>query len=402
MLPSFSHNGVLVAIIAHGLIGISLVWDKVLLKRRGTQNLFSYVFWLGAISIFGLILIPFGYRTPRLEVIGISLAAGAADLAASFFYYAALKRGQASDALAVMGGFAPVATAAFSHVLLRQQVEGLQLIGFAIMCTGGFVMFFSEKFRLRKLIPPMSMAAALFGLSNVLEKMAYNKTNFVSAYVWFTIGTFLGSVSLLIPPSWRKQIFTSSGGAEPRSRFGYFINRFVGGVGSFLVVYAISRTYPDLVSAISGVRYAIIFLGALLLTEFRPQWLKEDFQGLQLITKVAGTCLVIAGVALAGISGVRKRGRPGGAPDPEAISITFVDCGGAQRTFDGRLIEPSPGRIHQLDRQRSIKCARTAYSCWQIRGKDLEARVGIEPTHKGFADLSLTTWVPRPCGSNAN
>ncbi len=27
--------------------------------------------------------------------------------------------------------------------------------------------------------------------------------------------------------------------------------------------------------------------------------------------------------------------------------------------------------------------------------KILEARVRIELTHKGFADLSLTTWVPR-------
>ena len=35
-----------------------------------------------------------------------------------------------------------------------------------------------------------------------------------------------------------------------------------------------------------------------------------------------------------------------------------------------------------------------------IKGLRLEARVGIEPTHKGFADLSLTTWVPRPRNLN--
>jgi hypothetical protein len=35
----------------------------------------------------------------------------------------------------------------------------------------------------------------------------------------------------------------------------------------------------------------------------------------------------------------------------------------------------------------------SVYAGWK-----LEARVGIEPTHKGFADLSLTTWVPRPAG----
>ena len=28
----------------------------------------------------------------------------------------------------------------------------------------------------------------------------------------------------------------------------------------------------------------------------------------------------------------------------------------------------------------------------------MEARVGIEPTNRGFADLRLTTWLPRPAG----
>jgi drug/metabolite transporter (DMT)-like permease len=101
-------NGVLIAIVAHGLIGISLVWDKVLLQKRGTQNLVSYVFWLGAISIFGLLLIPFGFRLPRLNVVAMALGAGLLDLIASYFYYWALKSGEASEEIAAMGGFAPV------------------------------------------------------------------------------------------------------------------------------------------------------------------------------------------------------------------------------------------------------------------------------------------------------
>jgi uncharacterized membrane protein len=307
-LHAFIHNdifqnGVFLAIIAHGLIGISLVWDKVLLKNPGTKNLASYVFWLGAISVFGVILVPFGYKGAPLSLIAIAFFAGVADLLGTFFYYLALKRGEASNTLAIMGGFSPVATVAIGFIFLEQQMTGWRLLGFALMTAGGFVMFGSEKLPLKKLLPPVLLAAALLGLVNVLEKVVYDQTNFVTGYVWFTIGTFLGAMALLIWPSWRKQIFEEKNQDNPRNRFWYFVNRFVAGVGSFLVFFAISHAQPAIVDAISGVRYAIIFVGAFLLTKMRPQWLKENFSGSQLVTKSVATAMVVAGLVIVGLSG---------------------------------------------------------------------------------------------------
>lgn len=299
----FIKNGVFIAIIAHGLIGISLLWDKILLKRPGTQNLFSYVFWLGSMSVFGVVLVPFGYNSPSLSLIGIAFAAGILHLVGVFFYYAALKRGEASETLAIMGGFSPVATAAIGFALLSKQMTGFELIGFALMTLGGFVMFFSEKLPLRKLLPPVLLASGLLGLVNVLEKVVYDRTNFVSGYVWFTIGTFVGALLLLVRSSWRQQIFSESGQDDPRNRFWYFVNRFLSGVGSFLIFYAISLAHPAVVDSISGVRYAIIFVGAFLLTKLKPVWLKESFGLWQMLTKAGATCLVVAGLVLVGRSG---------------------------------------------------------------------------------------------------
>ena len=133
-------NGVLIAIIAHGLVGLSLIWDKILLKRKQMQNLASYVFWLGAISVFGLLLIPFGFHMPSLKIAALAVVAGFCDLLGTWFYYAALKSGEASEEVAATGGFTPVATVLLSIPLLGVNFDG-QLSGFIVMTLGGFVMF---------------------------------------------------------------------------------------------------------------------------------------------------------------------------------------------------------------------------------------------------------------------
>jgi drug/metabolite transporter (DMT)-like permease len=311
------------AIIAHGLIGVSLVWDKVLLKNPGTKNLFSYVFWLGAMSALGVLLIPFGYSSAPLAIMGLAFATGVIHLVGVFFYYAALKRGEASETLAIMGGFSPVATALIAFALLSKQMTGAQLLGFALMTGGGFAMFLSEKLALHRLLPPVLLASGLLGLVNVLEKIVYNSTNFVTGYVWFTLGTFAGALALLVPPSWRRQILTQTGD-NPRNRFWYFVNRFISGVGSFLVFYAISLAHPAIVDAISGVRYAVIFVGALLLTKLRPQWLKENFGGWQLFSKVTATALVVAGLLIVGMTGGSQGDSGPAAQKPAAGGAAFT------------------------------------------------------------------------------
>jgi uncharacterized membrane protein len=237
----------------------------------------------------------------RLAMLGFS--AGVLDLIASYFYYWALKSGEASEELAAMGGFGPVATALIAAALLNNSL-GKGKTGFIIMTLGGFCMFFAEKRPLKLMLPKILIASGAFGLMNVLQKIVFNQTNFVSGYVFFTLGTFAGSMALLIPPSWRKQVFEKSDGADvPKNRFWYFVNRFLAGVGSFLVVYAISRTSPELVQAISGVRYAIVFVGAYAVTKWRPSWFQEDFRTGPLLTKAAGTALVIAGLVISALQG---------------------------------------------------------------------------------------------------
>lgn len=294
-------NGVLIAIVAHALVGISLVWDKVLLKRQGMRDLSFYVFWLGAISIFGVLLIPFGFRMPSAEIAWLAVTAGFCDLVATWAYYAALKGGQASEEVAATGGFTPLATVLLSIPLLGVHVAGM--VGFTIMTLGGFVLFFAEKMPLRRILPSVMMASVFFALTDVLQKMAFNGTNFVSGYVFFTIGTFAGALAVLLRPTWRRQIFKDSGEAPPKSKVGYGINRFLAGVGSFLVVYAISRTSPSMVEAISGVRYVAVFIGAYAVTRWRPNWFREDFTRRALLVKVLGTGMVVAGLILAGMHG---------------------------------------------------------------------------------------------------
>ncbi len=301
---SILENGVFLAIIAHALLGASLVWDKILLGQPKLGDVVNYVFWLGVMSILGLCLIPFGFHLPGLKVAALATGAGIIHLAANYFYYATLKSGEASQTLAVMGGISPLATFLVGLALLKQPYGGFSGWGFGLMVAGGFLMFASEPVNMKRVFSLVLLAATAFAFTNVLQKIAFDETNFVTAYVFFTLGTSAGAMLFLLRSAWRRRIFHHSEQSTPRSRFWYFVNRFANGVGSFLIFFAISRAHPAIVAAIAGLRYVVIFLGAYLVTKLYPRWLKENFSGWPLVAKSVATALIVAGLVLVGLHSV--------------------------------------------------------------------------------------------------
>ncbi len=65
-------------------------------------------------------------------------------------------------------------------------------------------MFFAEKAPLTKMLPRVLIASAGLGDDERLQKIVFNNTNFVSGYVFFTLGTAAGALLMLAPPSWRR------------------------------------------------------------------------------------------------------------------------------------------------------------------------------------------------------
>lgn len=296
-------NGVFVAILAHAIIGLSLIWDKILLDQPGTRSIVNYVFWLGVMSVLGLCLIPFGFHWPGGKLFAIAFGAGAVQLIANYFYYDTLNLGEASQTLAIMGGFSPLFTWLIAIGLLKEPLGGSSIPGFALMVAGGFFMFLSETLDVKRILPLTILAAAAFGLSSVMQKLVFEETNFVSGYVLFTLGTFAAALFFLVRRDWRDQIFRSAEESSPRSKELYFLNRFISGVGSFLIFVAISHASPAIVDAISGLRYAIIFAGVYVIGRLRPDWLHEQYSGWPLAAKLIATALVIAGLVLIGLNG---------------------------------------------------------------------------------------------------
>lgn len=291
-------SGVSVAVLAHFIVALTLVWDKIMLEDKQTQSIIGYVFWFGILSAFGPLLAFSGMKLPDLSIAALAFASGGLYVVSNYFYFVALSRGESSQSVPIMGGLSPVATALIGIPLLHVTLSGRAFGGFSLLVAGSLLMSFTSKSNLRAVLPFALLSAGLFGLTNVGQKIAFDHAGFLAGYVFFTSGVFVFSVAFLLQPEWRHDIAAQIQTMRPGIRRSYFTNRCVERVGSLLIFFAISRTNPAMVEALGGLRYAVVFLAAFFITKYKPQWLRELFSPRALALKSIATASVIVGLVM--------------------------------------------------------------------------------------------------------
>ncbi len=313
-------SGVTVAFLAQVFIGISLVIDKIFFGAAGSKKVVPYVFWIAIMSCFGLVFFFFGFTMPSVKTFMLAFFAALSFVLMLLCYYKVLSIGEVTEAVPVVGGFAPLATFIAGSLLSFTPLNAAEVVGFSFLITGGFILFFSDRSKILQIIPWTLVASAFTGSTNVLEKIVFTNTaNFATGYALMKTFTLLIGISMLAFPAIRQNIFTESKSTGRGGKILYFTNRAIAGTGSLLIFYAIKlENHPAIVESINGARYVIVFIIAIMLTKLRPDLVTETIRGWRMFSKSAATLLIMTG--LFGL-GVQRHYES--LPVPRAVDISW-------------------------------------------------------------------------------
>lgn len=306
----------LVALAGYLFNAIAAIFDKFLLSDR-IKAPAAYAFYVSMFSLFALGFVLTGkFQWWNIPAAGTSILSGLAFLYALVAFYAAVKRHEVSRVAPLVGTVTSL-TVFVAALVSGEAGDGvLVVLSLALLIGGGLLISFDLPLRRGEHIPvlPVLVAGIGMGLSLLFLKEGYALSEFVTGLVWSRIGMFLGGVSLLAVPMFRRDIFghTDESAAAPKRAAGtaaYFvINKTCAGVGTFLVSYAISIGSVAYVQAFSGMQYVFLLALAFPLSFRHPDIYGERLFFWDWFQKFAAIGIIGLGFWVASISGVNLLG----------------------------------------------------------------------------------------------
>lgn len=292
-----------VAILAYFFLAISFFGDKFLLTG-GISNPKVYTFYVGILSIFVVIFIPFGFFLPSLSQILLAFLTGLIFILGLYIYYSLVKKFEVSRIVPTIGGTIPILTFLFIYVFSKGTVRPSfgNIISFLLL-TSGSVLIIAEKIKdvFNKTFIFSLGAAFYFALYYVLAKSVYTSLDFINGFIWIRFGSFLAALIFLFSREVRGQVFSSTRQKGIKTTGLFIGNQIAGSLGGILQNWAVALApliFVAFVNALAGVQYVfLLFFTALISIKF-PQILKEKISKKIILQKILAILIIGAGLGL--------------------------------------------------------------------------------------------------------
>lgn len=296
-------NWLSIVIIAHLIFAIVYVIDKIVISKIKLEPI-VYAFYVGLLSAFVLVLIPFGFELLSVAYITISLIAGVLFILGVLLVYNAFRSNDVSEIAPIFGAAVPIFTLLLALLFLGERLTLVELIAFVLLIIGGMVMMSNNNYHTKKKMflergGIVAIGGAfLIAISYVLSKMVFQQYSFIGAFIWIRLGSVVGALLLLVKSDNRQLIFRKVHKLKFSTAGLISFNKLLSAGAFILLNYAIYLGSVSLVNALQGVQYVFLLLIAIMLSRKFPQVLKEELNSKIVVRKIIAIILIGLGLSL--------------------------------------------------------------------------------------------------------
>ncbi len=307
-------NWLFIIIFAYFLFAAVSLIDKYLLKKPLPYPE-VYAFFVGALGLLVLIIIPFGFLEPLLPLfIVLGVLAGIFRILGLLTYYSALRKFEVSRITPALGGILPIFTFFLTYFFFKSECFGFLTLGkeetfwglkefsaFFFLVAGSVLIVWEKSKSITLNALKLSGLAAFFlALSFFLSKIVYDSSlSFISGLFWILIGSAIASFCLLLSKKTRQHLFKENVVLKKKALSLLLFNQALGGLAVLLqnlAIFLAPIALLALVNALEGVRYIFLLLLVYILSFKFPQILKEEFSKKVLFQKILAVILIGIGI----------------------------------------------------------------------------------------------------------
>ncbi|MFA5358478.1 MAG: EamA family transporter [Patescibacteria group bacterium] len=290
-------NWLLIVVIAYALNAVAMAIDKTLLRRQ-VPHPAAYTFYICALGIITVVLLPFDFVIPPALQMLYNFLAGATFAIGLYLMFTALKKEDASRVTPFIGGLNPFIIFILAWLFLGERLATSQILAFFVILFGTFLI--SLNFKKGKSFSRaflIAIPSAIFlAISYTITKYAYLNQSFISAFVWIRLSSVVAVLFLLLKKDNRQAIFATATSSASGSRYLFLTGQACGALSMIMVSWAISIASVSLVNALQGLQYVFLFAIVLTLKRKNPHLLEEDLSRRVYLQKIISIGLIVFGL----------------------------------------------------------------------------------------------------------